>query len=127
MNRFENKTVLVTGAAGGIGSVTAQQFALEGAQVVATDINMEKLQETFKEDIANGLKIETIHQDVTIKKDWEELVDDIVARHGHLDILFNNAGGGEFASCEDTSEERWRWVNAMNVDSVFSACRRASA
>lgn len=119
MKRFENKTVLITGAASGIGLVTAQEFAIEGAQVIATDINMEGLKQVFKQNIAKGLKIEVRHQDVTKKAEWESLVDDIVANHGHLDVLFNNAGSADFALCENTSEERWRWVNALNVDSVF--------
>lgn len=67
MKRFENKVVLITGAASGIGFVTAQEFATEGAQVIATDINTEALEKAFKDDIANGLKIETRHQDVTVK------------------------------------------------------------
>jgi len=119
MKRFENKVVLITGAASGIGFVTAQQFATEGAQVIATDINTEGLEKAFKDDIANGLKIETRHQDVTSKVGWDDLVDVIVANHGQLDVMFSNAGSADFALCEDTSEERWRWVNALNVDSVF--------
>lgn len=127
MKRFERKTVLITGAASGIGYVTAQQFAIEGAQVIATDINTGGLEEAFRDDIANGLKVETRHQDVTSKTDWDTLVDDIVATHGHLDVMFSNAGSADFALCEDTTEERWRWVNALNVDSVFfgmQACIR---
>lgn len=127
MKRFENKTVLITGAASGIGYVTAQQFAIEGAQVIATDINTDGLEKVFKEDIANGLKVETRYQDVTSKAGWDSLVDEIVASHGHLDVMFSNAGSADFALCEDTTEERWRWVNALNVDSVFfgmQACIR---
>lgn len=127
MKRFENKIVLITGAASGIGFVTAQQFAIEGAQVIASDINTDGLDEAFKQDIANGLKIETRHQDVTSKAGWDELVDAIVADHGRLDVMFSNAGSADFALCEETSEERWRWVNALNVDSVFfgmQACIR---
>ena len=119
MKRFENKTVLITGAASGIGYVTAQQFAIEGAQVVATDINTEGLEIAFRENIANGLKIDTRHQDVTSKSGWDKLVDDIVSSHGHLDVMFSNAGSADFALCENTTEEQWRWVNALNVDSVF--------
>ncbi len=96
MKRFENKTVLITGAASGIGFVTAQQFAIEGAQVIATDINTDGLEEAFRDDIASGLKIETRHQDVTSKAGWDELVDDIVANHGHLDVMFSNAGSADF-------------------------------
>lgn len=119
MKRFENKTVLVTGAASGIGLVTAEQFALEGAQVVATDINREGLEKAFAGSDAKGMKIDIRYQDVTEKAGWDKIVDDIVNDYGHLDVLFNNAGSADFALCEDTTEEQWRSVNALNVDGVF--------
>ena len=127
MKRFENKTVLVTGAASGIGYVTSQQFALEGAKVIATDINTEGLEQAFKEDKDSGLKIDSRYQDVTSKAEWDKMVDGIVADYGHLDVMFSNAGSADFALCENTTEEQWRWVNALNVDSVFygmQACIR---
>ncbi|MFA3919928.1 SDR family NAD(P)-dependent oxidoreductase [Ruegeria hyattellae] len=119
MKRFENKTVLVTGAASGIGKVTSEQFALEGAQVIATDINLEGLEEAFSDAKGRGLKIDTRHHDVTDKAAWDRTVDDIVANHGHLDVMFSNAGSADFELCENTTEEQWRFVNALNVDSVF--------
>ena len=58
MKRFEGKTVLVTGAASGIGYASAEQFAREGATVIATDLRMEDLDTAFDDIVAEGLSIE---------------------------------------------------------------------
>ena len=97
MKRFEGKVVLVTGAASGIGHASAVEFAREGAVLIATDINEAGLNDAFGQIRADGLTVETIRQDVTDKDGWRTLIDDVVARHGRLDVLFNNAGGGDFA------------------------------
>ncbi|MCV2401794.1 glucose 1-dehydrogenase [Marinomonas sp. C2222] len=119
MERFENKVVLVTGAASGIGLVTAEQFALEGAQVIATDINTQGLENAFSSAADKGMRIDTRYQDVTDKASWDSMVDAIVVDYGQLDVMFNNAGSADFALCENTTEEQWRSVNALNVDGVF--------
>ncbi|MDB4837824.1 glucose 1-dehydrogenase [Marinomonas sp.] len=119
MERFNNKVVLVTGAASGIGLVTAEQFALEGAQVIATDINIQGLEQAFSNTATNGMKVDTRYQDVTDKASWDKMVDAIVADYGQLDVMFNNAGSADLALCENTTEEQWRSVNALNVDGVF--------
>ena len=124
MKRFDGRVVLVTGAASGIGFASATEFAAEGATLVATDIDKIALDNAFKE-AASGLKIETVEQDVTDKDGWQVLVDGIIARHGRLDVLFNNAGGGDFALVDETTIEQWRFVNAVNLDGVFFGMQEA--
>ncbi len=125
MQRFSGKTVLVTGAASGIGFASAEQFAREGATVIATDLKMESLDAAFNDLLAEGLSIEKAVLDVTDSKAWTSTVDNIVAGHGRLDVLFNNAGGGHFASIESTTPEQWRYVNAVNLDGVFFGMQAA--
>jgi len=125
MNRFDNKVVLVTGAASGIGYATTCEFAKEGALVVATDLRQEKLDSVFQDLIAEGYKIETRCQDVTEHETRKETIDGIVQRHGHLDVLFNNAGGSPVVPFEATTPEQWRFINSLNLDSVFFGMQAA--
>jgi len=125
MKRFKGKTALITGAASGIGFASAEQFAREGATVVATDLRIEDLDAAFANLIAEGLAIEKAVQDVREHETWTRTVDGIIARHGRLDVLFNNAGGGHFARIDATTLEQWRYVNAVNLDSVFFGMQAA--
>ena len=125
MSRFEGKIVLVTGAASGIGLAAAEQFARNGGTVVATDINLSGLEAATAAFIEAHLDIQTQEQDVTDQEAWNRIVGEIVDRHGHLDVLFNNAGGGHFAMIEDTTLDQWRYVNKLNLDSVFFGMQAA--
>ena len=125
VRRFEGKVVLVTGAAHGIGLATATRFAQEGGRVVASDIDYEAMEAAVSDLDATGFTVEAIKQDVTDIAVWQKTVDGIVSRHGQLDVLFNNAGGGEFAQIEETSLEQWRFVNKLNLDSVFFGIQAA--
>ncbi len=125
MQRFAGLTVLVTGAASGIGFASAEQFAREGAMVVATDLRKDDLDAAFANLIAEGLSIESAVQDVREYETWTRTVDGIIERHGRLDVLFNNAGGGHFALIDATTLEQWRYVNALNLDSVFFGMQTA--
>ena len=127
MKKFEGKVILVTGAASGIGFATAKRFAQEGGTVVATDIDYKGLQREFADLIDGGLSIDTEEQDVTDREVWNRIVKDIVQRHGQLDVLFNNAGGGHFALIENTTLDQWRYVNKLNLDSVFFGLQEAIA
>ncbi|MEM7128228.1 MAG: glucose 1-dehydrogenase [Chloroflexota bacterium] len=119
MKQFTDKIILITGAARGIGLATAEQFVLAGGTVIATDIDEEELDQSIGELTAQGHRIETAIHDVTKKEAWETVVNDILERHGRLDILINNAGIGEFVGIEETTSEQWQRVVAVNLDGVF--------
>ena len=125
MKRFQEKKILVTGAASGIGFASAEQFAREGATVIATDLRMEELDAAFADLLAHGYIVEKAVQDVSEYETWNRVVDGIVERYGQLDILFNNAGGGHMVPIESTTLEQWRYVNAINLDSVFFGMQAA--
>lgn len=125
MGRFAGKVILVTGAASGIGLASAEQFARDGGTVIATDINLDGLEKAVADLGEGGAKIEARAQDVTDKEAWDRLIPDIVDRHGQLDVLFNNAGGGHFALIEETTLDQWHYVNKLNLDSVFFGMQAA--
>lgn len=124
MKRFQEKTILVTGAASGIGRATALAFAREGAQVVVSDVNHQGGQETValiaKE---NGTAI-YLHADVSQKSDVIDLVQKSLDRFGKLDIAINNAGiGGDFLPTAQYPDKAWEQIIAVNQTGVFYCMR----
>lgn len=125
MNRpLEQRVALVTGAAGGIGSAIARRLAHEGATLVLSDRDAEGLQRTLSSlEGEGGLRV-LVH-DVTSEADWHRVVADIEGALGRLDILVNNAGGGRLKSIAEMTYEDWRYVQALNLDSVFLGTKAA--
>lgn len=125
MRRFEDKVVLITGAARGIGRAAAMEFAAEGARVVATDIDAEAMVGTARELEASGLAVTALQQDASAAADWARVIAGIEASHGGLDILVNNAGWGFLKTIEETGLDEWRRLMAINVESVFLGMQAA--
>jgi meso-butanediol dehydrogenase/(S,S)-butanediol dehydrogenase/diacetyl reductase len=118
--RFDGKVAIVTGAASGMGAATARLFAAGGAQLVLGDLN-----EAGGRAIAEELGAHFVPGDVGIRADVEALVAAAVDRHGRIDILFNNAGVGHFGKTPDTSPKAWERIIAVDLNSIFYACRAA--
>ncbi|MFV3132001.1 glucose 1-dehydrogenase [Niveispirillum sp. KHB5.9] len=121
MNRFQDKIVLVTGAANGIGLAAVAEFAREGALVVASDRDEAGLARA----LAPLRGVEALVQDVTDEAGWDAIVADILRRHGRLDVLVNNAGIGIMADAEHSSLDVWRKTMAVNLEGVFLGTRAA--
>lgn len=118
MGELDGKVALVTGGARGQGAAEARIFAREGATVVITDVLDEAGEQT-----AGEIGAEYHHLDVTSEAEWESVVADIVARHGRLDILMNNAGIFKPAQLLNTSTEMWNQTVAINQTGVFLGMR----
>ena len=108
--KLKNKNIIVTAAAQGIGRATALLFASEGANVIASDINEEKLNELSKENN----KIKTVVCDATNKKAVEEFVDSV----DDVDILFHAVGFVHHGTILDCSSEEF--YNSININ-IYSA------
>jgi meso-butanediol dehydrogenase/(S,S)-butanediol dehydrogenase/diacetyl reductase len=120
--RFENKVAVITGAASGIGAATARLLSSEGAQVVLADIS----DEGGKSLAASlGPSAMAVRCDVSKAGEVEALVRAAVARHGRIDILFNNAGIGSFGNSVEITPAEWENVIAVDLHSVFYACHFA--
>ncbi|MFL6445019.1 MAG: SDR family oxidoreductase [Candidatus Sulfotelmatobacter sp.] len=117
---FENKVVLVTGAASGMGLATAQAFAADNAAVALVDINESEVRGATEGLLRVGHKAIAIPCDVTDEAQVKAMLEQIVSKFGRLDVAFNNAGVQSLAveTADSTSEEFDR-VNAINLRSVW--------
>lgn len=117
--RFEGKTVVVTGAASGIGHATASRIAREGGRVIAVDISAEKL-EAFAASAPAG-SVVAVAGDVTKQEDIDKIV---AAAGGRIDGLANIAGvNDDFSPIHETSDQIWDRVIGINLTGVFKLTR----
>jgi len=118
--RFAGRTVLVTGAASGIGHATVMRIVAEGGCVVATDVAMAGL------DTLAGEAVAVLRHDVVDEGGWRAAVDLARARFGGLHALVNAAGILAHGTAEDTSLDAWRRMMDVNVYGTFLGCRVAT-
>ncbi len=119
---FHGKTILITGAASGIGRATAAIFAREGANVVAADIDAAGAERTARAVREANAGAEAIAADVTERAAVEAMVAAGIAAFGAIDFLFNSAGAaGRRAPFLDIDAALWRDTFALNVDGTFHA------
>ena len=123
--RLEGRVAIVTGAGSGIGRATAKKMASEGAVVIVNDVNDETAESTASEIRAAGGSAEAHQADVRQRTEVDALVDATVARHGQLDVLHNNAGGGTTVPMLELSDEAYLRDIALNQHSVFFGIRAA--
>ncbi len=117
--RFTNKTVLVTGGAGGAGAAAVRLFAAEGAHVGIIDRAKENGEALAAELTAAGVKACFAQADVSNAAQVNEAVANITAALGAPTVLFNHAGTIVIKPFLETTEEEWDWLMAVNVKSMF--------
>ncbi|MBT8085541.1 MAG: glucose 1-dehydrogenase [Woeseia sp.] len=126
MDRVKGKVALVTGAAQGIGAAVATMLAAEGAKVLVTDINTDgATAEANRINDQYPAHAIALTHDVTSPDDWRIAMQSAEEHFGGLHVLVNNAGIGALASVEDETLENWRYVHAVDLDSVFLGCKLA--
>jgi len=115
--RLQNKVVLVTGAASGIGFAVATLFAKEGATVFASDI------QSPATPYPDG--IEALTLDVTSEACWQAAISTVVEKAGRLDVLINNAGIIAYEPLDELEIEAWNRMIAVDQTGVFLGMREA--
>jgi 3(or 17)beta-hydroxysteroid dehydrogenase len=110
MARLKDKAVLVTGAAGSVGSAVCEAVTAAGGVAITSDL---------------GSRGSTHALDVSSEADWLRVIGEIGAKPGRLDGLVNAAGIAVLATIEDTDYATWRKVMAVNLDGTFLGCKHA--
>lgn len=116
--RFENKLVLITGAAGGMGQAFARHFAAEGAELILTDVEEKGLEQAAATLREQGTRCSTYRIDLAVESDIQQFATRIAGEHKQLDVLMNNAGlaYGEVAhSFEALSQAKWLRFLSINT------------
>jgi meso-butanediol dehydrogenase / (S,S)-butanediol dehydrogenase / diacetyl reductase len=121
MAQLDNRIVLVTGAARGIGAASARRLAAAGARLVLADLDTAGV-----EKLAAELDGVAVHADVTRAADVTRMVDDAYRRFGRLDVLFNNAGVIRVQPLLDVTEAEWDRVLTVNLKAVFFVLQAAA-
>lgn len=128
----EGKTVIITGAARGIGKGIARVLSESGARVMVTALTERYLGPLAQELAASGHPIETLTADATKAEDWQRTLDAALERWGHVDVLINNLGDSirkplvPLPGSEDgapMTDEQWRFVLDVNLTQAFMGCR----
>jgi 3-oxoacyl-[acyl-carrier protein] reductase len=122
--KLTGKVALVTGAAQGIGKAVALLLARNGADIVVSDINLEKAEETAKEIRSIGQKAMAVRVDVANWNDVERMVEGTLEKLAKIDILVNNAGITRDKLILRMTEEDWDAVLSVNLKGTFN-CTKA--
>lgn len=120
--RFENKVVVVTGATSGIGLATARAFSQQGASVFITGRRQEALDAAVN---TIGGQVTGVRGDMAHLTDIDRLYDAVQKRHAQIDVLFANAGGGEFAALGSITEEQFDTTFDTNVKGTLFTVQKA--
>lgn len=122
--KHEGKVAIVTGAAQGIGRACAERLLADGASVVISDVNLERLNQTA-EEIGNSDKLLVIRADVAVKEEIDALIAKTVSHFGQLDIMVNNAGIAPVLDFLDVTEEIFDATLDVNLKGAFFGTQAA--
>ena len=124
MERFEGKTVIITGSGRGIGKEIALRFAKEKANVVLTS-NESLVHDTCKDFKDMGYEASSVEGDVSDKQSVIDIFDFAEKQYGEVNISVHNAGVITIAKVEDLTEKEWDFNLDVNTKGVFLCCQQA--
>jgi NAD(P)-dependent dehydrogenase (short-subunit alcohol dehydrogenase family) len=119
--RLKGKVAIVTGGGSGIGRAIVDSYAAHGARVLAVDLPGRDWQTHFR----GNASVMCLDQDITQQAAPAAIVDAAIGAFGGIDILVNNAGIAIGAQFEDTTDEQWDRILAINVTSIFRISKAA--
>jgi NAD(P)-dependent dehydrogenase (short-subunit alcohol dehydrogenase family) len=123
-SRFQNRTVLITGAAGGLGSAAARRFAEEGAKLALLDRDRGAVAQLAQQLVTEGHVTLALEADVADEGSLAAATAAAEEHFGQIDVVFNNAGvGSRDLSLVDTPADHWEEVLAINLRGVFLGCK----
>lgn len=124
MGKLEGKVAVITGGNSGIGLATAKRFVEEGAHVVITGRREKELADAAA---LIGRNVTTVAGDISRMDDLDRLYAIVKAQHGHIDVLFANAGWGEVAPVEAATEAHFDATFDLNAKGTFFTVQKALA
>ena len=124
MNRLENKVAVITGGSSGMGLETAKLFAKEGAKVVIVGRSPDKLKDAEKEVSQSG-EVFAIQCDVSNLDELDNLYQQVKDKYGNIDILFANAGIGNFTPATEVTEADFDKLVSVNFKGIFFTVQKA--
>lgn len=116
---FNNRSAVITGAAGCIGRALAKEFVKHNVKLFLTDIDLEKLEAFAAELRSEGGHVTAYYLDVTDLDSITQAAEKILADAGRIDILVNNAGSWPKGTSLETTDEAWLNIINLNLTSVF--------
>ena len=119
----KGKTILITGAAGGLGSVMTEMLAKAGATVIMLDLMEDKGKAWEAKFQSGALDVYFRKIDLTCEDDWRTAVDFSLSKTGRIDVLVNNAGINIRKPIEEMSIGEWNTMMSVNTGSVFLGCK----
>ncbi|MGP4071216.1 3-hydroxybutyrate dehydrogenase [Piscibacillus sp. B03] len=122
---IENKIVLITGAASGIGKKVGEEFAKKGNKVVFTDINEGNLKNVDKWLVSHQVEGMTVRCEVTEEGDIKEAIKLTVEKYGRLDVLINNAGLQHISPIEEFPTKKFELMTKIMLVAPFIATKHA--
>ncbi len=126
MGSLQGRVIVITGAAGGLGSALSRSFAREGCQLFLTDKDEGRLIEITAQLTKDGAEVAAEPMNLTNEAQTREIIDKAFRIYGRIDTLVNNAGISRAKSFWDLTEEDWDSVLDVNVKALFFALQTAA-
>jgi NAD(P)-dependent dehydrogenase (short-subunit alcohol dehydrogenase family) len=125
MGRLDGRIAFVTGGARGIGRAIVEKFAAEGAAVTFADVDESAGRETAGELAGGGVPVAFCPADITVEADVQRAIDGVLAHHGTLDVLVNNAGVNAYFDATEMTENEWDRVFGVDLKSAWVCAKYA--
>jgi NAD(P)-dependent dehydrogenase (short-subunit alcohol dehydrogenase family) len=125
LGRLKGKSVVITGAAGGIGRATALLFASEGARLIVSDKNASRLEDLHRILVGSGVDAHIVVGDVSIPEDAQRMILAAVEHYGRIDSLIANAGVIVLNNFLEATADDWDRIMSIDGRGMFLTCKYA--